>query len=61
MFWMFYDPQANLDTSWSGRIAHECDLSHETKRSAPSTSEQLLFLLEDVDAIDNRRPITVVH
>jgi hypothetical protein len=61
MYWAFYDPQANRDINWSGHIAVEGDVPRKGKRSAPKTSEQLLFLLEDVDAVDKRRPNTVVH
>lgn len=61
MYWAFYDPQARRDVDWRGRIALEGDLSRRTKRSAPRTSEQILFVLDDADVVREGRPITVVH
>jgi hypothetical protein len=61
MYWAFYDSQADRELDWRGRTALESGQLHADKRSAPRTAEQLLFLLEDVNAVERDRPAPLAH
>lgn len=47
--------------SWGEKGSTECDLALTQRHAAPTTAEQLLFLLESVDDIDGDKPKTVAH
>ncbi len=54
--WKLYEPMADTAIDIKIRRPHgRGQIRHEDKHAAPSTGEQVLFLLENVGSVDNSR------